>query len=59
MRNMCKKPKTQREQIGMLWDACFNHIPTKLDWLDKKVAFIMVMMALILALMSVLIIRGG
>jgi len=49
------KPKTQKGQIDMLWEACFNHLPTRLKWVDTKVSFILGFTALILGLLGVLV----
>ena len=50
------KPKTQKEQTSMLWDAVYNHIPSilrqqdrRLKWQDVKLTFVLIFMALILA----------
>lgn len=56
--NIPEKPKTQKEQISMLWDAVYNHLPTRLGWIDIKIGFIMGFLGLILALLGVLIMRG-
>lgn len=51
-----EKPDKQKEQIGMLWDACFNHIPTQLSWLNIKVNFILAIMGVILTLVAISIV---
>lgn len=48
------KPNTLEEQISMLWEACFNHIPSQLKWLDIKLTFILTFVALILGLLTFL-----
>ena len=53
----CERPKTAKAQIDMLWDAAFNHIPSKLRWLDIKLDFILVFTALILGLLGIIIAR--
>jgi len=51
---MPDKPKTQREQTSMLWDAVFNHIPERLTWQDMKLNFILALLALTLVFLGVL-----
>lgn len=50
-----EKPKTTKTQIEMIWSQCFNHIPSRLKWLDLKLNFVLVFMGLILALLAVII----
>lgn len=52
---MPEKPKTQKEQISMLWEGVFNHIPTQLKWQNVKLNFILAFMGLVLALLAVII----
>jgi len=54
-----KKPKSVNKQLSMLWDSCYNHIPTRLDrvdwrlhWQDMKLNFILILLALILAFIA-------
>ena len=51
-----KKPTKQKEQIDMMWQAVYNHLPTKIKWIDVKANFILALVALILALQGVLIV---
>jgi len=53
-----EKPKTTKEQIDMIWDAIFNAIPHRFKWQDIKINFILAFLALILAFMAVMMIRG-
>ena len=55
---MPEKPEKQGEQISMLWDAVFNHIPTKLKWVSVKLNFVLVFLALILAFQGIIILKG-
>ena len=55
MRRHPEKPTRQRDQIDMLWDGVFNHLPTKIKWIDVKVNFLMAFVALILALMGIMV----
>lgn len=55
MNKMPEKPETMKAQVDMLWDAVFNHIPTKLNWQNIKLNFIMTFIALILALQAVIL----
>ena len=55
---MPKKPKSLEDQIDTLWDIVANHILSRLHWQDIKLNFIMGLVALILALVSILIARG-
>jgi hypothetical protein len=48
-----QKPKNQKEQISMLWDAVYNHLPSRLNWQDKKLNFILIFMGLILAALAI------
>ncbi len=48
------KPEKQKDQIGMLWDAVYNHIPTRLKWQDIKLNFILGLIALVLVFLGVL-----
>ena len=52
-----EKPKTTKAQMDLVWRQAFNHIPSKLNWLDMKLNFILVFTALILGLLGVLIAR--
>ena len=52
------KPKTQKGQIDMMWDAIFNAFPHRLKWQDIKINFILTFVALILAMIGILVIRG-
>ena len=55
MSRLPDKPKAAKDQVDMIWTQCFNHIPTKLKWLDVKLNFILVFMGLVLALLAVTI----
>ena len=48
-----EKPKTMKEQIDQLWEACFNHIPSRLKWMDTKIAFILAFIAIVMVLVSI------
>lgn len=52
--NTPSKPQEQKDQISMLWDAVYNHIPARLKWQDVKLNFILGFMALILVVLGVL-----
>jgi len=47
------KPETMKGQVDQLWEAVYNHIPTHLLWLDKKINFILGITGVILALVSI------
>lgn len=51
-----KKPQKQKDQIDQLWDAVYNHIPSKLGVLGIKVNFILVFMGLNLAFLAALMV---
>ena len=53
-----EKPKTTKEQINMIWDALFNAIPHHLKSQDIRINFILAFMALILAMIGILVVRG-
>ena len=51
-----EKPKSLEDQISMMWDAVYNHIPCLFEkqerqskWQELKINFILVFVALILA----------
>ena len=48
-------PVKQCDQIEMLWDACFNHLPTRLDFLNMKLNFLLGMAGIMIALMTLMI----
>lgn len=57
-----EKPERQKDQISMLWDAMYNHIPSilkeqnrRFKWQDIKINFILVFVGLILASLSIYI----
>ena len=54
---MPDKPEREDEQISMLWDAVYNHIPHRLDFLNVKINFILAFIALVLALLGVIILK--
>jgi len=56
--NNTKKPKTQKEQVDLIWDFLFNHLVHKIKFIDLKIGFILAFLTLMLALLSVLIFRG-
>ncbi len=49
-----KKPKSQKEQISMVWDALFNGIIHRVNFQDTKINFILGFMVLILGLLGFL-----
>ena len=49
-----QKPVTTKEQINLIWEAVFNHIPSQLHWQDIKINFILVFVALILGMLTFL-----
>jgi len=53
-RNVPEKPGRLEDQVSMLWDAVWNHIPAQLAWQDKKINFILTFVALILGLLTFL-----
>jgi len=50
-----QKPKAMKNQISMLWDAVYNHIPTQLSSQRMQMNFIMGILGLIMALNGALI----
>lgn len=48
------KPEKQKDQISMLWDAVYNHLPCQIHWQDKKINFILAFVSLILGLLTFL-----
>jgi len=53
-----EKPELLEDQIDQLWVAVYNHLPSKLQWIDMKQNFILVFMTLVLGLLGVLIVKG-
>jgi len=53
-----EKPKTQKEQISVLWDVVCNHVFSKLSTHDTMMKFILAFTALTLAFLAILVIRG-
>ena len=45
-----EKPKTQKEQISMLWDAVFNHLFTAQHWQDVMLKFVLALLVVIIGL---------
>lgn len=54
-----EKPDKQKDQISMLWDACFNDIPHRLKWQDVKINFILGFMGVVLTLIAVILVFIG
>ncbi len=50
-----KKPEKQKDQISMMWDMLFNGLVHRLDWQDKKLAFIIALITLLIAAMGIII----
>jgi len=50
------KPDKIEDQVSMLWEACFNHIPSQLHFQELKINFVLMFLGLILALIGVLIV---
>ena len=49
-----KKPKGQKDQISMVWDALFNGVIHRVNFQDIKINFILGFMVLILGLLGFL-----
>ena len=45
-----EKPKTQKEQISMLWDAVYNHLFTAQHWQGVMLKFVLALLAVIIGL---------
>lgn len=50
------KPESHDEQISMIWDFVYNHLPgrlheqdKKITWQDRKINFILVLVAILVA----------
>lgn len=52
-----EKPKTQKDQVSVMWDIMCNHLLSWAKWQDVKMRFIMAFLALIIALLGVLILK--
>jgi len=55
---MPEKPKTQKEQISMLWDAVFNHLFTAQHWQGIMLKFVLAILAVIIGLWTLSKITG-
>ena len=56
------KPRDTNKQVSMMWDYLYNHLPSKLAeqddhfrWQDRKLNFMFVFLALLLACLGKLI----
>lgn len=54
-----EKPATVDEQMSMVWDAMFNHLPglmlrqqDRLDWCDVKMRFQLALLAVIVGFLA-------
>ena len=50
------KPEAPNDQISMIWDFVWNHLPSRLKkqddkilWQDRKINFILVLVAILVA----------
>ena len=50
------KPESPNEQVSMMWDFLYNHLPSRLNkqdykilWQDRKINFILVFVAILVA----------
>jgi hypothetical protein len=59
VKEVTKKPATQKAQIDMLWDGVFNHLPHRLDILGIKVNMMLAFGAGGLALLGIIIALVG
>jgi len=48
-----EKPANQKDQISMLWDAVYNHIPSRLKWQDIKINFILAFLMVVIVLAAI------
>jgi len=55
--NIPKKPKLQKDQIEQLWDAAFNHLPTRIRWIDTKLNFVLVFLGILMALIALMLVK--
>lgn len=53
-----KKPKTQKEQVDLIWDFLFNHLNHKVKFLDTKITFILSLLAILMVLIAIALARG-
>lgn len=49
------KPEDEKNQISMLWEACFNHLPHQINFLNIKMNFTLAFLALVLALLGIIL----
>jgi len=50
------KPKAESDQVSMIWDFLWNHLPDRLNrqdykilWQDRKINFILILVAILVA----------
>ena len=51
-----EKPPIPNDQISMMWDFLYNHLPSRLNkqdykilWQDRKINFILILVTILLA----------
>ena len=50
-----KKPEDEKEQISMLWDQMFNHLPTWMRFVEMRFNFNWLLFGIVIALLACLI----
>lgn len=50
---MPEKPDTQEKKVDMIWDFCFNHLPSRLWFQDIKINFLLALLAILIACFAV------
>ena len=58
------KPRSPNRQLAMIWEQCFNHIPSqleKIDWRlhfqDIKINFVLAFLAILVGLLTFLAVK--
>ena len=54
--NIPPKPEAESDQVSMIWDFIWNHLPDRLNkqdykilWQDRKINFILILVAILVA----------
>ena len=50
-----KKPEDEKEQISMLWDMMYNHLPTWMRFVEMRFNFNWLLFGIVIALLACLI----
>ena len=51
-----EKPTAQKDQIAMMWESLYNHIPHKFQLIDLKMNFLLSLVGIEVALIAAVIV---